>query len=286
MTALLLVVAGGVGALYVIYAAVKGELFPGPGHVSLLGSALWQLAERQGSGFVWTPHSIAAGVLRTWELYSRSVLVVALLAAALVVVREARPFGVGLLLFLVAGFHGGYLPVTYPVEPLLLAAFAWGAAIATLLERVPLRRRALVAGLVAIAATGLVVHWERADLALLAQPTDQSWLAAERWMVLHGNRARPILVGDSQWVDYVKLGWRPDLVVWYYKLTSDPQVERRYPRGWQEMSYVVVTPGMAAAAGSLPFIAAIEHHAAVVARFSSAGGTVTIYRPATATSAG
>jgi len=280
LTALFLVVAGGVGALYVVYATVKGELMPGPGHVSLLGSALWQLMERQGSGFAWSSHSIAAGVLRSWEHYSRVLLAVGAGSVLLLANRDARPFSAGVAIYLVAGFHGGYLPVTFPVEPLLLAALAWAAFAASVARARRIRGHVAVAVLTGVVALGLAARWERADLVLLAHPVDQSWLQAERWMAAHADRNRPILVGDSQWVDYVAMGWRPDLVVWYYKLTTDPEVERRYPGGWRSMSYVVVTPGMAAAAGSLPYIASLERASHVVARFSSEGGTVTIYRPA------
>lgn len=45
---------GVVVGTYPLYAALKGELIPGKGHVSLIGSAFWQLDQRAGSGSVWT----------------------------------------------------------------------------------------------------------------------------------------------------------------------------------------------------------------------------------------
>ncbi len=42
---------------YPVYALLKGELFPGPGHVSLLGAWQFQLADRGGSGWILTPGS-------------------------------------------------------------------------------------------------------------------------------------------------------------------------------------------------------------------------------------
>ena len=41
------------GALYLLMAVLKGELFPGPDHVSLLGTAWYQVVARDGSGAVW-----------------------------------------------------------------------------------------------------------------------------------------------------------------------------------------------------------------------------------------
>ena len=40
----------GLVAFYPLYALIKGELFEGPGHVSLLWSIKWQLLSRAGSG--------------------------------------------------------------------------------------------------------------------------------------------------------------------------------------------------------------------------------------------
>jgi len=50
-------------AFYPLYAALRGELFPGSGHVSLAWAMWWQLAERTGSGFIFSGGTAAHGLL-------------------------------------------------------------------------------------------------------------------------------------------------------------------------------------------------------------------------------
>ena len=44
-----------VGAVYLLYATLRGELLPGPEHVSLVDAIRFQLTERAPSGSPWTP---------------------------------------------------------------------------------------------------------------------------------------------------------------------------------------------------------------------------------------
>ena len=50
-------------AFYPLFAVLRGELFPGGGHVSLLWAVWWQLFGRAGSGFLLSNGTAANGLL-------------------------------------------------------------------------------------------------------------------------------------------------------------------------------------------------------------------------------
>src|SRR5262249_45091263 len=106
-----------VGAFYPLYAVLKGELLPGPGHVSLVGAWMFQLG-RPGSGSMLVPGSNSNQLLQSWFYYD-SVLLIAGTVATLValVVKRLRAVAVALaLLVAVALRPGGYLPAMYVIQ--------------------------------------------------------------------------------------------------------------------------------------------------------------------------
>src|SRR5439155_970281 len=56
-----------VGGIYPLYAALKGELLPGAGHVSLLGAVHFQLAGRAGTGSPLRPGTIGHATVAGWR---------------------------------------------------------------------------------------------------------------------------------------------------------------------------------------------------------------------------
>ncbi|MHB8191168.1 MAG: hypothetical protein ACYDHP_12285 [Ferrimicrobium sp.] len=118
----------------------------------------------------------------------------------------------------------------------------------------------------------LSLSWFHSDVRLLFPNSDQPMLGAEHWMAKHGNRGVPLLVGDLMWVDMVHDGWRLIQAVRFYKINTDPQVERRFPGGWRDMGYVVVTSGMRVDVSSIPFLATMIAHSRLLATFGWCGG--------------
>jgi uncharacterized membrane protein YhaH (DUF805 family) len=115
---------GLVGVLYPLYALLKGELFPGEGHVSLVGALLFQVADRDSSGSMLTPGTGANTLLHSWLYYDNVLIVGGVLTVvlALTVRRLRGPAVAGLLLVLMALRPSGYLPAMYVIQ--LLPFFA------------------------------------------------------------------------------------------------------------------------------------------------------------------
>ena len=84
-------------ALYPLYALYKGELLPTQDRNSLVGTAQWQLLQRQGSGSLLDPHSGTSATFAGWLRFDR-ILLLSGLAAILpaVFVRRLRPIALAL----------------------------------------------------------------------------------------------------------------------------------------------------------------------------------------------
>ncbi len=276
-----LVVSGSAGFLYLLYAISKNEFIPGPGHVSLLGAAYWQLVQRVPSGHIYVAGTVANQLLHQWMSFDPVILVLIVAGAALGwLSRSSWPFALALLIGVVMSLRNGYLPVTYPVELLPFAGLAMGGIADTLVKvwRPRSAPRATSIVLVIVAMSTLSVTWVRGNVAKLFPSIDQPALAAEHWMAAHGDRNLPVLVGDSMWVDLVHDGWQMNRVVWFYKINTDPEVEKRFPAGWRDMGYVIVTPGMRASQSSIPFLPTMIAHSRLLASFGAGGAAVAIYR--------
>ncbi len=289
-----------VGGTYPLYAILKGELLPGPGHVSLLSAVEFQLAGRAGSGSIFASHSQAHLWVTRWlGIDPWLVGAGAVLTPAALAIRRLRPFGIAYLTGLLVLLRTGYLPAPYPIAMLPLAAVvavgvlasAWQVARGWGSGRA--RRVAVLSAKVAslAAATGVLVGaapaWASADRSAMTADRWGPYLQAEAWIehnVPHGAR---LLVGNAMWVDLVEHGFGGPLrVVWFYKLgftnNLDPSVARALPGGWKEFAYVVETPGMRSAMAPYPngsgqVIQAV-HHSVVVARFGHGSSTIDIRR--------
>jgi 4-amino-4-deoxy-L-arabinose transferase-like glycosyltransferase len=285
-------------AVYPLLAVLKGELLPGPGHVSLATAINFQLSGRQGTGNPFNQtsqaHSLVAGWLHLdpW-----------LLAAGLVClpvgfsVRRYRPLAVAEAIALLDVVRGGYLPVPYVIGILPFAALLVAATGSTLngLVRWTSERHAwaavkigmllgaagaLLAFVIPAWATGLHTQMTMNQVAPTAQ--------AETWVEEHVPRSDRLLVDDTVWVDLVDHGFdRPYGVVWFYKLgyvnQLDPSVRRILGGGWRDFQYVIETPSMRAAiAGSgaktLPQVAAAVGHSVPVVSFGGGVDTITVRR--------
>src|SRR3954447_23788369 len=150
-----------VGCFYPLYALLRGELFPGPGHVSLIGAWQFQLANRSGSGSILTPGSGANDLLHSWLFYDPVILVAGLAAtvAALVVRRLRPPAVAAAILVLMAMRPGGYLPAMYVVQILPFFAIVIAGVLDQAVGLAPAGRRGLrpaLLGVVALLAATMV----------------------------------------------------------------------------------------------------------------------------------
>jgi hypothetical protein len=108
------------GVTFPMFAILKGELIPGPGHVSLLDGIAFQLFSRKGSGGVFDPSSPAHEVLRSWADQDPLFLAAGVLSVFVgVTIRRLRePALAGIFIVLVALQPGGYLPAMYVIQAL------------------------------------------------------------------------------------------------------------------------------------------------------------------------
>jgi 4-amino-4-deoxy-L-arabinose transferase-like glycosyltransferase len=285
-------------AVYPLLAVLKGELLPGPGHVSLATAINFQLSGRQGTGNPFNPtsqsHSLVAGWLHLDPWLPAAGLICLPVGFS---VRRYRPLAVAEAIALLDVLRGGYLPVPYVIALLPFAALlvaATGSTLSGLVHWTSERRAwaAVKVGMLVGAAGALLAFVVPAWASGLRTQMTQNQVAptaqAETWVEQHVPRSDRLLVDDTVWVDLVDHGFnRPYGVVWFYKLgyvnQLDPSVRRILGGGWRDFQYVIETPSMRAAiAGSgvqaLPQVAAAVDHSVPVVSFGSGVDTITVRR--------
>lgn len=110
-------------ALYPLYAALKGELLPGTGHVSLLGTDVNMVATRQGTGSVFAQDTVAHGTVMAWLSLDPWLVGGALLLSPIALaVRGTRAAALAFLIQVAMIARPGYLPAMYVIALLPFAA--------------------------------------------------------------------------------------------------------------------------------------------------------------------
>ena len=275
-----------VGMFYPLYALLRGELFPGPAHVSLIGAWQFQLAARSGSGSIFQSGSGAAALLQSWLFYDAIILVAGLVATVVALpVRRLRPPAVAAaVLVLVALRPGGYMPAMYVVQILPFFAIVIAGALdegVRLAGRGPRwARPAALALVVVLAAVTVGPRWWAGNHRALTADDNAGYTAAAAYLrtgVPDRATAR-VVVDDVLWLDCVRAGYQQDNVLWFYKLDLDPAVAARVPNGWRDVDYVVSTPALRQDPGSLPTVSALLTHSTVIAAFGPPDGRIEIRR--------
>ncbi|MFJ6982128.1 MULTISPECIES: phospholipid carrier-dependent glycosyltransferase [unclassified Streptomyces] len=275
------------GLFYPLYALLKGELFPGDGHVSLLGTLKFQLGGREGSGSAFQDGTDAHQLFTDWLERDPYLLIGGAAAAACAfAVPRLRPVACAVLvLTLVALRPGGYLPQMYIVQVLPFLALALAGVAEAVVTRLPgrphLRTTAALAA-VALAAVVAAPHWYDKDRAAARADDNGVYHDAARWLrdTPVGDRDRVRVVTDGVlWLDAVDAGYRPGTgVIWHYKLDQDPAVTRTLPHGWRDIDYVVSTPALRGEREHLPTLRDLFAHGTPVATFGEGGGRIDILR--------
>ena len=280
-----------VGVQYPLYAVLKGELLPGPGHVSLVGGLLYQM-QRAGSGSMFVPGTGSYDILHAW-LYYDPVLIVggaAATVAALAFRRLRPPALAAAALSLVAMRPTGYLPAMYVIQALpffaiVLAGLADRVAAGLLRFRAGpgrperLARRTVLAAVAVAAAAYLIPQWYGGDRAAVTADPNADYAAAASWIRVHlaDPRHTRIVVDDALWPDMVRDGFQPGLgAIWFYKVDLDPAVRRTLPDGWRDIGYIVSSPTLRQDPESLPTVRAALAHSRVVAGFGAGAGRIEI----------
>ncbi|MEV6342899.1 hypothetical protein [Actinoplanes sp. NPDC051851] len=275
-----------VGVFYPLYALLRGELFPGAGHVSLIGAWEFQLGSRAGSGSVFTAGSIANDLVRSWLDHDAFLLAGGLVATvACLLVRRLRPPAVaGAILVLVACRPSGHLPVMYVVQVLPFFAIAVGGALDLTIRFASARRRwarpAVLAVLALLAATLIAPRWYTGNRVALTANYHSGYVAAAEYLRhrVPDPANTTIVLDDVLWLECVDAGYRPEKAIWFYKLDLDPAVAARLPNGWRDVDYVVSTPALRGDSATLPAVNALLTHSTLAAGFGEGEGRIEIRR--------
>lgn len=301
--------------LYPLMALLRGELLPGPGHVSLGQALVWQFFSRPSTGSALVPGTGSHTLLTQWTSLDGWLLLSGTVAGAVCLfVRRLRWLGVAMLVLVAIGLRPGYLPQPYVVAVLPFAALAAVGAVDALWNRlrqerppVPVRPNAVaearrrrlaqvalvMAGVLGLGA--LVPAWTHGDQRLADYNQSLPVAQAEQWLETHVRAqisARPqssghdVLVDDTVWADLATHRFPADRLIWFYKLdyvdNLDPSV-RREVKTWKDFSYVVdsdiIRAGLQQTSPQTYRIArqAIAH-STVVAHFGTDSGLITIRR--------
>jgi Dolichyl-phosphate-mannose-protein mannosyltransferase len=288
---------GLVGLAFPLYAVLKGELLPGPGHVSLIGTELDMLFGRRTTGNVLDPHSVAHGTVSFWLWLDPWLLGAALALSPIALLRRrTRAIALAFLIQVAMILRPGYLPSMYviallPFAALIVAACTqWLWCLAARREPIGLPgARFLKPAAAVIAAAALVAEatvvvlrvvprWARSDRAAMTVRLDGAERAAKRWLIRNISHDKRLIVTDDFWLYLiehgfdsrpVKGGFNSRTVVSYWPLDKDPAVRRYFPRRWHEFDYVVSTEAMRDTAIYTPTAAQALDHSRTVITFGS-----------------
>lgn len=273
-----------IAGFYPLFALLRGELFTGPHHTSLMYGIHYQLS-RKGSGSVFTAHSPSRELVDAWLKLDPILLGAAvLLIPILLAVRRVRWIGLALAVpVLMALRPGSYLPAMYlvgllPFAALGLAALAAEAAAASRTVGRPQALRATLAAaavlLVAVPAGVAAPLWVKKDASMLHTNDASSDEKAVAWLDAHVPRSSRILVDATIWTDLVDRGFDRHRIVWFYKLDLDPT----YRLPWWRFDYVVRSDLFAGNLNWLPRSRAVYDHSRIVASFLTPDGRIEVRR--------
>ena len=287
--AVFVAVFGVVVSTYVLMAVLRGELVPGPGHVSLWDGIRFQLWERTPGGALDDPYSLNRHTVDEWLKLDPALPFLAVpIALAALFVRRLRPFAVGLVILIATVLRPGYLPVPFILSALpltaLLAAGIGEVALRYLfrtVERRPVGLRRF--RLPALAAGALVVSiavslWLPTYHGLMESDVDASMRQTQQWIEKNVPKTDRLIVDDAFWLDLIRDGRDRRNVVWAYKVDTDEQVQGWAPRGWTDYEWVVSTASLRANMPPTGVLTDAVAHAQPAATFGSGGTRVEVLR--------
>jgi hypothetical protein len=270
---------------YPLYATLKGELLPGPGHVSLVGYTIVQLFTRKATGSIFDPQSDAHALVIEW-LRLDPWLLGAALALSLVALarRSTRAVALAFLIQVAMVLRPGYLPKMYVVGLLPFAALVVAGGTEALWRRSQAITPRVLAWALQAAITALAVavvlavipHWRQVERAATTARLDGPERAAQRWLVQNVRHDKRLIIGDEYWIYLIEHGFdaRPmrggffsRTVVSYWPLDYDPAVKQHFPNGWRDFDYVVSTQAMRSTTKLTPTAARAVDQSRVVAQF-------------------
>lgn len=286
---------GLVALAYPLYAALKGELFPGSGHVSLIGEMIVQLFTRQASGSVFDPHSGTHMTVAAWLWHDPLLVGAALFLTPIALVfRTTRVAALAYLIQVGMILRPGYLPDMYVIALLPFAALIVAGSIESVWRLWSRAVRRLVPAVIGAVAFALVLavpaqvagtRWAHGDQIAMTVRSDKPATAAKRWLVDNVGHDKRLIVDDEFWIYLIEHGFDAHpvsggffsrTVVSFWPLDYDPAVKRHFPHGWRDFDYIVSTGGMRATGERTPSARQAINHSRVLAHFGRGYGLIEI----------
>ena len=281
----------GLISLYPLYAIVKNELLQGPGHVSLIWAAEWQLFSRPPSGSLLDRHSLTFALARSWLDQDPWLLGVGVLLTPVgLLCRRTRAVALALAIQVVMMCRNGYMPYAYVIAMLPFGALVIAGVADQLCKGYTksqhlahprrfkrlhrflpslARRAGQLVVVVAVIASVVVIApaWARDLHQEMTEDRSQPPKQALAYVVAHVPHNALMLVDDNLWTDLVRRGFRPP--IWFYKLDLDPGVRSKLKHGWRDVDYVLLGPLAPNTLHDLPLVAATIQNSTVVASFGN-----------------
>jgi len=280
---------GVVVSTYVLMAVLRGELVPGPGHVSLWDGIRFQLWERTTGGELDDPGSLKRNVVNKWLQFDPGLPFLAVpISLAALFVKRLRPFAVGLVILFATILRPGYLPGPFILSALpltaLLAAGTGEVALRYLFRAVEQRSVGLRRFRVpALAAGALIVSiavslWLPTYHRLMESDDDAPMRQAQQWIQRNVPKTDRLIVDDAFWLDLIRDGRDRRNVVWASKVDTDKQVQGWAPHGWTDYEWVVSTVSLRAGMPPNGVFADAVAHSQPAATFGSGSERVDVLR--------
>ncbi|GAA1873581.1 ArnT family glycosyltransferase [Asanoa iriomotensis] len=274
-----LTVAAGAGALlmalYPLFALFKGELFEGPGHNSLLGTAAWQLAERESSGSLLTADSPMRDLFSDWLAQDKLLLLGGLASVPVAVFAgRLRPIALTLVIGWLLMVRDGYVPFMHVITLLPWSALLIAGAVHVVAGSDRRWRVGAAAALAVVVLAVAAITWPGRLAPMMTTRDVPTMRAAELWVADNVPRDKVLVVHDSIWVDLVhryRFEPRPIMVS---KLDTDPAVQERLTR----IDYLVVPEWYVGNPSASPTLVEAHKHAVPVASFGDGSDGVRVYR--------
>jgi hypothetical protein len=255
------------GAMYLLFALIRSELFPGSDSVSLWEALAFQIKDREGSGSILDPEGPEGGAYVTFQSWLQldPYLLLGGVAAGvtLLAVRRLRPVGVAVVVAsLVALRPDGYLPQMYVVALLPFCALAVVGVFDVLWQRsAGLRGWALLPAAVLVVLVGslagagaagtlAVGDWGHSYSAAWAEDANDTQAAMLEEVSRLPNGA-VIAVDNTYWNDLVEQGRDRNDVVWFFKVDNDGTIRDELGGSYLGLDYLVWTTYMSDNAGTL-----------------------------------
>jgi hypothetical protein len=234
---------------YALYAVLKNELIPGKGHVSLMGTLVWQVFGREGSGSILSANSGARGLVGYWLDIDTWLLALGTVTLPIAFFfKQLRAVALALLVGLVLMLRNGYLPYPYVIMLLPFAALVFAGVVHYLIIKRAKFTGSHMKGLpartaVLAIAVGLGVFvaptWYNKLDAITNKDLDASSRQAVQWVNENVTRDQRLVVESALWTDLEDIGFSNPQPVWLYKTETDPEIKSEID-GWDGIDYVIL----------------------------------------------